>query len=159
MTTEVKTILGISFATMAILIGGVFFLSQERKPPESVPRSDIVAENGIHWHPKLAIYIKGKKYELEDGIGIGAVHQKIHTHSEDYKEGVIHMEMSGLVTKEDTKLGNFFKIWGKPFSKTQILDKKNGEEGKVSMKINGKQNSEFENYHMRDGDMIEIRYE
>jgi hypothetical protein len=56
----VKTILGISFATMAILIGGVFFLSQERKPPESVPRSDIVAENGIHWHPKLAIYIKGK---------------------------------------------------------------------------------------------------
>jgi hypothetical protein len=69
------------------------------------------------------------------------------------------MEMSGLVTKEDRKLGNFFKIWGKPFSKTQILDKKNGEEGKVSMKVNGKQNSEFENYHMRDGDMIEIRYE
>jgi len=69
------------------------------------------------------------------------------------------MEMEGLVTKDETRLGNFFEIWGKDFSKEQSFDKKNGADGKVKMLVNGKESSKFENYEMRDGDKIEIRYE
>lgn len=159
MTTEHKVIGGIGLLTLALLVGGVFFLSQGNNSSGSIPKDQIVAENGLHWHPKLAIYIKGEKQELADGIGLGAVHQPLHTHTEDYKEGVVHMEMQGVVTKDDTKLGNFFRIWGKEFNSTQIFDKKNGVEGTVRMTVNGKENTDFENYMMKEGDTIEIRYE
>ena len=69
------------------------------------------------------------------------------------------MEFSGVVTKEDTRLGNFFKTWGKEFSSTQIFEYKNSSESAVIIFVNGKENLDFENYLMRDGDKIEIRYE
>lgn len=157
MTTEKKIIGGITLLTIAIVIVGVIFLSKGNNPP--VPADQVVAQNGLHWHPKLSIYIKGEKKELEDKIGIGAIHQPIHTHTEDYKDGVVHMEMSGVVTRDETKLDNFFRIWGKDFNATQIFDKKNSEDGKVKIIVNGKENNDFENYKMRDSDTIEIRYE
>lgn len=157
MTTERKVIGGIIFLTIAILVGGVFFLSKGGN--SSVPSDQVVASNGLHWHPKLTIYIKGQKQDIPANIGIGAVHQKIHTHDEDAKDGVVHMEMQGVVTKDDTKLGKFFTIWGKEFSSTQIFDKKNGADGTVKMTVNGQENKDFENYLMKDGDKIEVRYE
>ncbi len=159
MTIEQKIIGGISLLTFIILGGAVFMLSGNNNRDSSIPNDQIVAKNGIHWHPRLLISIKGQKQEIPANIGIGAVHEKIHTHPEDNKEGVVHMEMPGMVTKDDTKLGNFFKIWGKQFNSTQIFDKKNGKEGKVRMLVNGKENKEFENYQMRDKDLIEIIYE
>ncbi len=159
MTGEQKVIGGIGLLTLVILVGGVFFLTKGSTSNSSVPQADIVAQNGLHWHPKLSIYIKGEKQALEDKIGLGAVHQSFHTHTEDYKNGVVHMEMQGVTTKDDTKLGNFFRTWGKEFNSTQIFDKKNGTEGTVKMTVNGKENTEFENYQMRDNDMMEIRYE
>lgn len=159
MTVEQKIIGGIGGLTLTLLISAVILLSGNNKVDSSIPKDQIVAENGIHWHPRLLISIKGQKQEIPANIGIGAVHQKIHTHPEDNKEGVIHMEMQGIVTKDDTKLGNFFKIWGKQFNSTQIFDKKNGKEGKVKMLVNGKENNSYENYQMRDNDIIEILYE
>ncbi len=113
----------------------------------------------MHWHPKLTIIIKGLKQELPANIGLGAVHQKIHTHDTDAKDGVVHIEAQGVVTNDDTKLGNFFKLWGEDFNSTTILDKKNGQDGTVKMLVNGKENTDFENYMMKEGDNIEIRYE
>lgn len=159
MTAEQKIIGGISLLTLSILVGAVFWLSSSSNVKSSIPKDQIVAENGIHWHPRLLITIKGQKQEIPANIGIGAIHQKIHTHPEDNKEGVIHMEMQGIVTKDDTKLGNFFKIWGKEFNSTQIFDRKNGKDGKVKMLVNGKENNSFEDYQMRDKDLIEIIYE
>lgn len=156
MSTDTKIVGGIAVLTVVILVGGVFFLS--RGSGSSIPKDQVVTQTGLHWHPKLTIYIKGKKQEIPSNVGIGAIHQPIHTH-EDAKDGVLHMEMKGVVSKEDTKLGNFFRIWGKAFNSTQILDKKNGEEGKVKMTVGGKENKAFENYLMKDGDNIEIRYE
>lgn len=157
MTTERKVIGGIILLTVAILIGGVFFLSKGSN--SSVPSDQVVTSNGLHWHPKLTITINGQKQDIPANIGIGATHQKIHTHDEDAKDGVVHMEMQGVVTKDDTKLGNFFRIWGKEFNSTQIFDKKNGADGTVKMTVNRKENTEFENYLMKDGDNIEVKYE
>ncbi len=159
MSTEQKVIGGIGLLSLAILIGGVFFLTKGNTSSSPTPPVDIVTQSGLHWHPKLSIYIKGEKQPFTNGIGLnGAVHNPIHTH-DDADKDIVHMEFQGVVTKEDTKLANFFKIWGKKFSSTQIFDKKNGEEGTVKMTVNGKGNTQFENYQMRDGDMIEIKYE
>lgn len=157
MTTERKVIGGIVLLTIVILAGGIFFMS--RDTVSSVPEGDIIARSGLHWHPKVTVSIKGQNQEIPANLGLGAVHGKIHTHDQDNKEGVVHMEMQGVVTKDDTKLGNFFRIWGKDFNSSQIFDKKNGTEGTVKMTVNGKESTEFENYMMKDNDMIEIRYE
>ena len=137
------------------LIWGAWFLIKKSQ----VPSSSIISQNGLHWHPKLKILINGKEQEIPANIGIGAIHEELHTHDEDAKDGVVHMEMKGMVTKDEVRLGNFFKIWGKEFNQTQILDRKNGAEGSVKMFVNGKENNGFENYLMRENDNIEIRYE
>lgn len=158
MSTDVKIISATILVSTIILAGGVFFALRQPAAP-AVNKDQIVTEEGLHWHPRLTITIKGKKQEIPAEIGLGAIHEKIHTHVEDAKDGIIHMEMSGLVTKDETKLGNFFKIWGKEFNATKILDKTNGTEGKVKIMVNGKENKRFENYQMRDNDQIEILFE
>jgi hypothetical protein len=170
MTTGKRFIVGIVFLTIAILVGGIFFLSSNSNPPSpanvgnnssnnSISESKIITRNGMHWHPKVTIYIKGEKQSLPNGIGLnGSAHNPIHTH-DDADQDIVHMEFQRVVTKEETKLGNFFEIWGKEFSSTQIFDRKNSPEGSVKMMVNGNNNTEFENYKMRDGDQIEINYE
>ena len=54
------------------------------------------------------------------------------------------------MTKDDVKLGNFFRIWGK--------DIRSFGDG-MTMTVNGEANTEFDNYQMRDKDKIELRYE
>jgi hypothetical protein len=161
MTTERRIIGGIALFTVVIIAGGVFLFSKLNLTSGNslAQESEIVSKTGLHWHPKLSIYINGQKQELTEAIGLGAVHQPLHTHEEDYKDGVIHMEMQGVVTKDDTKLGNFFRIWGKEFSSTQIFEHTNGDGKTVKMTVNGQENTDYENYKMRDGDIIEIRYE
>lgn len=154
MKGETKFIVGTIIVSLVFIVGAYLLLSKTSKP--SVPKEQILAENGLHWHPTLTITIKGEKQEIQKDIGIGAIHQPIHTHD---ASGVIHLEIQGLVKKDDTKLGNFFKNWGKKFSSTQIFDKVNGPEGKIRMLVNGKENKDFENYLMKDGDKIEIHYE
>ena len=136
----------IVFISLMILVGGAFLLTKQNPP---VPEAEVIEKRGVHWHPKLAIYIKGEKQELEDGIGLGANHEFIHTHTEDYKDGVVHIEKQGIVTRDDIKLSNFFKIWGKDINAN----------GNYKMYVNGKENTELDNYLMRDKDLIEIKYE
>lgn len=157
MSTETKIIGGITLITIAILVGGIFFLSKQTSEEASVPEDQVVSRQGIHWHPKLTISIKGKKQEIPANVGIGgAIHQPVHTHD---SSGTLHLEVSGLVTKDETKLGNFFRIWGKQFNSNCIFAKCGSQEGKVKMTVNGQENKEFENYQMKDGDNIEIKYE
>lgn len=134
------------FISLIILLGGAYLMTKQNP---SAPETEIVSKNGVHWHPKLVIYVKGEKQELEDGIGLGVKHEFIHTHTEDYKDGVIHIEKQGVVTKDDTRLKNFFKIWGKDINAN----------GNFKVYVNGQENLDKENYLMKDKDLIEIKYE
>ena len=154
MKTETKIILIGGILTVLLLAGGIFLLSKGENA--NVPEDQIISRRGIHWHPVLTILIKGEKQEVAASIGIGGVHQPIHTHD---NSGTLHLEIQGLVTKDETTLGRFFRIWGKEFNSNCIFDKCNGSEGQVKMVVNGEKNKEFENYQMKDGDNIEIRYE
>ncbi|OGI89501.1 hypothetical protein A2911_00505 [Candidatus Nomurabacteria bacterium RIFCSPLOWO2_01_FULL_40_15] len=117
---------------------------------------DVISRNGIHWHPILEIYIKGEKQEIPVNIGIGGQYTSlpmgmapIHTH-DDANLGIVHLEFSSLVRKEDIILGQFFANWGRDI---------NSFGQNVSMTINGVSNTELGNYVMQDKDKIELRYE
>ncbi|MBI2592729.1 MAG: hypothetical protein HYW37_01020 [Candidatus Colwellbacteria bacterium] len=146
-----KIVLILTIVTIAAY-GAFWFIDSLPEPAET----DIISKSGIHWHPELSIYIKGVKQEISANIGIGVAHQPIHTHD---ATGTLHLEFSGLVAKDDVKLKNFFKNWGKEFNSTCVFDKCNGEDGTVKMYVNGRENKDFENYLMKDKDRIEIRYE
>ncbi|MEK9176452.1 MAG: hypothetical protein AAB520_03350 [Patescibacteria group bacterium] len=159
MTKDKIIIIGGGILTIVIILGISVLLSNNPSKSSGIPDDKIVVKNGLHWHPRLAVYISGKKQEFQNNIGLGAIHQKMHTHDEDYKDGVVHMEMQGEVTKDETRLGKFFEIWGKTFNSGQIFEFKNSSDSAVKMLVNGKTNKDFENYQMNDGDKIEIRYE
>ena len=135
-------------ALIMVVVGGsvgafVWYLAS--RPP--VPEGEIVSRNELHWHPELVIYVKGVKQEIPADIGIGAVHQPIHTHD---ATGTLHLEFQGLVRKHDITLGQFFKNWGRDMQSF-------GEN--VKMTVDGEENTEFENYVMQDKDKVELRFE
>lgn len=153
-----KTIRKVTKITLIVLVTagvvGAIGWSILKIPP--TPESDIVSRYGIHWHPQLSIYINGVLQEIPANLGLGVVERPVHTHD---TTGTLHLEIQGLVRKDDVKLNAFFKVWGKQFNSNCILDSCNGPNGKVKMLVNGKENTEFENYHMQDKDKIEIHYE
>ncbi|MBF8280330.1 MAG: hypothetical protein HW383_103 [Candidatus Magasanikbacteria bacterium] len=122
----------------------------------TVSGDQIISRSGIHWHPHLAISIKGVAQEIPEEVGLGPVESPLHTHAAD---GIIHLEYGGTVHESDTKLGRFFGIWGKKFDRDCIFDQCNGSDGTVKFFVNGAPNSDFENYKMKDKDQIEIRFE
>lgn len=138
-----------------LLAGGVWW---SKSLQSSNP--DVISTRGVHWHPQLTIYVNNEKQDIPSNIGIGTQYASMptfdqsmrmtamHTHDPD---GTIHLEFPGIVTREDTTLGNFFKIWGK-----NMMD----DFGTLtSMTVNGKESTEFGAYEMKDGDKIELRYE
>ena len=149
-----KSTLSIGILAAVLLFGGVWWSKSL-----SETDSNIVAQNGLHWHPQLTIYVKGLEQEIPANIGIGPQYAgtpgydlqmqmtPVHTH-EDLP--VIHLEFSGSVTRVDIKLGQFFKIWGKDMRSFG---------GNIQMTVNGVANTEYENYELKDGDKITLSYE
>lgn len=138
-----------------IIFFGIFTLiyfggKDQVKNNDENKKSEIISRNGLHWHSTLLIYVKGQKLEIPANVGLGAVHNPIHTHTEDAPAGVIHMEFGELVRKSDTKLGGFFKVWNKDIRSFGP---------NMKMTVNGIDNTEYENYEMKDGDKIELRYD
>ena len=146
-----KTIL-ISVAAIGA-IGGLIWYGATRPP---LPENAIISRTGLHWHSELSIEINGQKQDISAEIGLGVVHNPVHTHD---TTGTIHLEFSGLVKKDDLKSGQFFKIWGKQFNTNCVFDFCSSDGKTVKMFVNGKENMEFENYEMKDKDKIEIKYE
>lgn len=160
------------------VIGALFLLPQSRnmlgdKTETSVTSGEVsentVSSSGIHWHPEVSITIKNEKQVIPANIGIGMQYAgypqydpmmmmtNMHTHD---TSGQLHWEvMEGPVEKEDVRLGAFFAVWGRAFSKDCIFEFCNGLNGTVRMLVNGKENIEFENYQVKDKDKIEVRYE
>ena len=150
-----KNVVAAGVVVTALVVGGVWWSkSLQSKAP------DVVARNGIHWHPELSIIIKGEKQVIPANIGIGAKYVSyptfdprmgmtaIHTH-DDANKGIIHFEFSGIVRSKDITLGQFLKIWDKNIDSFG---------SNVQMTVNGEPNTELGDYVMRDGDKIELLY-
>lgn len=142
---QIKRIINwvIGFA-LVIILGILIWYGTSRS---RIPESEIVSRNGLHWHPELVIYVKDVRQEIPADIGMIGVEMPVHTHD---STGVIHLEMNGLVKKEDITLGRFFKVWDKDMRSFGT---------NLTMTVNGKENTDYENYLLQDKDKIELRYE
>ncbi len=146
-----KIIIIVGGLAVFLLFGGVWYSNNATRSD-----STVISNKGIHLHSTLKIYINGKKQDIPANIGIVGEHSPMHTHSSN---GVIHIEYEGVVREDDIKLGNFFKIWGKKFNSDQLFGYKNGEGKDIHMFVNGKESKEFDNYSIKNGDTIILRYE
>ncbi len=133
-------------------MGGIAWYIATRPP---TVEAEVVSRLGLHRHVDLRITIKGKMQDIPANIGIGVRHNPVHTHDRD---SVIHLEFEGVVTTDDLRLREFFRAWGKRFNENCIFEYCNGSDGKVTMLVNRVENREFENYVMKDKDVIEIQY-
>lgn len=134
---------------IAVVIVLLFWMGSATRTPSG--GGDVVATNGIHWHPELTIYVDGEKQEIPANVGLVGGHQPMHTHVEDAPQGVLHFEFGSVVRTEDLRLGNFFKIWGNKDIQTAFGTLE-------SMTVNGKENTKYGDYEVQSEDKIELFY-
>lgn len=135
------------------------------------PHLDQCVEHGgklsMHIHSQLSIVIDGQAQPIPANIGLESFCMRpIHTHDDS---GTLHLEFPQT---RDVRLGDFFAIWGKRFDQNCVLDRcaeanpsagsprsNSGQAGQgktLKLRVNGKDNTEFERYVMHDKDKIEI---
>jgi hypothetical protein len=140
----------LAVVVLALLLAGAVWWSNSLSSSANPDDSSVLSRSGIHWHPFLSIIVNGESVPIPANVGITGVvthPADIHTHD---GTGKLHIELDGRVTEDDTRLGNFFRTWGKDFMEFG---------SQVIMTVNGEGNTELENYPMKDGDLIELRYE
>lgn len=133
--------------TLILSIGLIWWAKAHQTTSLASPDGEVLSLKGLHIHPQLQIYVKGEKQEIPTGIGMVGGHKPMHTHDD---VPIVHLEFPAKVTKDDTRLGKFFSVWGKDFHEFGQT---------VTMTVNGEPNVELEHYQMKDGDKIELRYE
>ena len=127
-----------------------------------------------HIHPFLSIFIDGQQVTIPSNIGLTPT-QTFNPHTHD-TTGKLHIGEEGLNaglgnTARLVKLDDFFDVWrttnvGQPtnnpnanFDSTHLLDKTADASHVVRMFVNGKPNTQFEDYIPNDGDRIVLSYE
>lgn len=160
-TTELTSIYLIPLAVMALAVI-VFHLHKfkESRAIASIPETEIVSRNGLHWHPEITILVKRVKQAIpQTGITnmdmnkLHALHKTMaakHMHEGPNEQGIIHLKFEGVVQKSDIMLGKVFQKWGKDFRSYG---------SNIRMTVNGTENTEYGNYVMQDHDKIELHYE
>ena len=128
---------------------------EERRVAAGVPTMSDPSAGGAHIHPRLAVYVRGEQVPLPPNIGIDPYQPPqsmagLHTH-----EGgdVIHVENAA-----DPTLGQFFEIWGVPFSATELGPYKAGDSEQVRMWVDGTPSTEFGDLVMEDGQEIVVSF-
>ncbi|MDO8521240.1 MAG: hypothetical protein Q7S52_03940 [bacterium] len=130
---------------------GYFVVTAPRLPP-----SEFESTVGIHYHPRLVIKINGEPITIPNNVGIGAVHNPIHTHEEG--DGTIHLEFEGSVRRDDIRLGNFFTVWNKEWTATSFMGMPIGDGHALTMTVDGAPSTEYGTHVMKDGELIELDY-
>lgn len=148
------------FIIIAALIVGLYFSGVFASVSLPNPNHDKMV---LHIHPHIEIVVDSREVKIPANIGIMSTVWKghaidkygmtgmapLHTHD---SIGTIHVESN---TVRDYTLGEFFDIWGVPFSETCILDKCSSS-GKVMVTVNGISNTEYRNHVLKDGEVIRI---
>lgn len=89
----------------------------------------------IHIHQHLVIFDHGKQVDIPPNVGQPAGRRCIywlHTHTPD---GIIHIEAP---KDRAFTLGDFFKVWGQPISKTQVASAKGSAKLPLKVWVDGK---------------------
>lgn len=144
---------------IAVILSALWFLNSRSAQNEEanfdLTRECINHVNlGLHIHPYLEIVVNGEKQIIPANLGVlpGCM-RPVHTHDQT---GTIHIEWK---RPRGFALGDFFKVWGKTFNQSQILDEQTDENYEIVMTVNGQRSDEYENLIMKDSDRIIIIYQ
>jgi hypothetical protein len=128
---------------------------EERRLAAGVPTMSDMDAGGEHIHPRLAVHVRGEQVPLPPNIGIDPARPPqsmagLHTH-----EGgeIIHVENAA-----DPTLGQFFEIWGVPFSATELGPYEADGTEQVRMWVEGTPSTEFGDLVMEDGQEIVVSF-
>lgn len=142
-----------------LVIGLVIFLGVKYSGPTKTNREVALActtdiATRFHIHTSLEILIDGEKQMIPTNIGVKAdCMNALHTHG---TSGEIHVESP---QKRDFTLADFFAVWGKTYSRDQILDSKVDDRYVIRETVNGQDIGDYENTVLKDKDKIVISYE
>jgi hypothetical protein len=128
---------------------------QERRLAAGIPTMSEPG-SGEHFHPILAVYARGKKITIPVNIGIDpnlppSEMVGLHTHDE---LGTIHVENA-----TDPTLGQFFEVWGVPFSRKGLGPYRADGEDVVRMWVDGKPSQAFGALKLADGQQIVVSFD
>lgn len=146
---------GVVAGSLLLMVGLALFATRARKPITDVMTACVQHEGiGMHIHPRLAMRIDGAERPIPSGIGLSpGCMRPLHTHDDT---GTIHLEFP---IPQEVRLGQFFTVWGQPFSKDQILDRAIGSDDLLRVTVNGNEVSELEQLLLRDREeiVLEVR--
>jgi hypothetical protein len=126
---------------------------EQRRIEAGVPT--MAEGGGEHFHPHLKIYANDKEIEVPANIGIDPAQPPtamagLHTHDDS---GTIHNEAGSGAT-----LGDFFEIWGVPFSEQQLGPYETSGKKTVRMWVDGQPSQEIDDLVLEDGQEIVIAF-
>jgi hypothetical protein len=128
---------------------------QGREAAAKVPSMMDTMGSSSHFHPHLTVYMNGKRVAIPANIGINPSQPamqmaSLHTHD---SSGTIHDE--GMPS---SRLGQFFAVWGVPFSPKALGPNRTTGSKTVRMWVDGKRSNAFGNLPLRDGQQIVVSY-
>lgn len=127
----------------------------QRREAAHVPTMMSTMNSPVHFHPQLKVYVNGRPVPVPANIGIDPAQDSmqmagLHTHD---ASGTIHVE--GV---RGAKLGQFFAIWGVPFSARELGPLRAGSRVRVRMWVNGKPSTAFGGLRLADGQRILVTF-
>jgi hypothetical protein len=109
----------------------------------------------VHTHPHLAVWANGRRLPVPADIGIDPRNDPgqmagLHTHDDS---GTIHNE-----GQADATLGQFFAVWGVPFSSDRLGPYRAGGGDSVQMWVDGKPSQAWGSLKLSDGQDIRVAF-
>ena len=129
---------GVAVSSSKVILSGA---SASSAPIDNI-QCNSMEQAAFHIHAHLDILINGQPYTIPSQIGIvpDRCFYWLHTHDDS---GIIHIESPA--TRNFT-LGQFFDIWNKKFTNTQIFDNIVDNKNTLSVYVNGTQVNPRVNY-------------
>jgi hypothetical protein len=108
-----------------------------------------------HTHPHLAVWVNGRRVPVPADVGIDPREDPgqmagLHTHDDG---GTIHNE-----GQADATLGQFFAVWGVPFSKDRLGPYRAGKDRVAQLWVDGRPSQAWGSLKLTDGQDIRIAF-
>lgn len=121
----------------------------------TVPCIDPTKKIILNYTFHVAISVDNRKFPLDSSIGhdYGNCLRAMHTND---NSGVVYVVST---ENEQYTLGNFFQVWHKTFNSMQFMQYRVMEPNELTVLVNGKKITTFENTFLHPKDNISIIYQ
>lgn len=127
----------------------------QRRRAARVPTMMDTMNSRVHTHPRLKVSVNGRQIVVPPDIGIDPRADSmqmagLHTHD---ASGTIHVEGA-----PGARLGQFFAVWGVPFSAARLGPYHTAAGSGVRMSVDGKPSTAFGTLKLTDGQRIVVSF-